>query len=1060
MKRRILFNLFYSFLFILFSSPQIFSQGQGDPFNWTEPIKVEANDVFISWLEDAGGVVKNYQKVYRLKIDSAWLPTDSMISRTPRQEDSRTSNYADFSDLASGRFNRDPYDDVVSIWYTENGIEIMTPSFDTTEAMWTNSVQTTINVEIGSNRIYVRTGNFDDDSLDEFVVAYVDQDDSIHLNVYDVDTTLIPTLMISYSDEDVDDVSNFLVYNNYFIQTGDVNGDGKDEILLQSNDGCLECSDWSFYLKIYEVTGDSIVPKARETIQPWDNNFDDLQGVNLAIIPGQFKNDDKEEVAFICILKNGVIPPYEDAVTLCLLEVSSDLMEINFDPSKRKYLWNTEPTSEFNQLSLDAGDLNNDGRDEVVFTTGPKIYTYSTDDNLNLYAKEIINVAEGGFEDYIQSYNFLKVADTNQDSREDIIIVRNFVTNQFADGFFVAMITLNDDLDDSALLGRLFGDEPQSDTYQYYGIAVGNFDGFDFTIGQPYHYTQSNIVQPLVILNAPPVHFDVINGQPYDVNECYNGGDCNFLSKYIKQNTNSVEVTTKVHKDWAISAGIGGSGSVVATPLGAGATFNYEAYLLYKHGAHFNKDSTNITTVSVGVEVLAKEDDEIYTTVTDYDLWEYPVFHGNEHFPRNTIMTLVPNNVRGQWFPSKSYYALSYIPDHEVGNILSYYPYDTLSNNPNVEQTIRANYVSDSFTLSANTSYDWNLMFSDFSSSQADTTKDNGLSFKFSFVVVVQGDFMKTKMTTHRTTVTEQINLNSHLGSVNMGIGDVKYTVTPYSYWAQNDALVVDYAVKPELAPPGFPHTWWQDNYGNNPDPTFVLPWHLDPEKGFGLSEEAKRYQTNDIIMYPVNPLPGDTLTITARVRNYSLIPTPSAVSVSFYIGDPDSNGVPIIGINGTNTASTIGPILFQGRSDVEFKWIVPNGLPSYPRIYAVLDQENAITEIHENNNKGFNVLGRESVSGVVSENAIIPDKYVLYQSYPNPFNPSTTIKYSIPQSDIVSLKVYDILGREVATLVNDYKTVGTYAVEFNASRFASGVYFYQIQSGNFIQTKKMILLK
>jgi hypothetical protein len=134
--------------------------------------------------------------------------------------------------------------------------------------------------------------------------------------------------------------------------------------------------------------------------------------------------------------------------------------------------------------------------------------------------------------------------------------------------------------------------------------------------------------------------------------------------------------------------------------------------------------------------------------------------------------------------------------------------------------------------------------------------------------------------------------------------------------------------------------------------------------------------------------------------------------------------------------------------------------LPSYPRIYAVLDQENSITEIHEDNNKGYAILGSPSVTGVEDERYIIPDEFVLYQSYPNPFNPSTTIKYSLPNSDIVSLKVFDILGREVAILLDEYKTAGTHTVEFNASGLASGVYFYQLRAQYFIETKKMVLMK
>ena len=88
-------------------------------------------------------------------------------------------------------------------------------------------------------------------------------------------------------------------------------------------------------------------------------------------------------------------------------------------------------------------------------------------------------------------------------------------------------------------------------------------------------------------------------------------------------------------------------------------------------------------------------------------------------------------------------------------------------------------------------------------------------------------------------------------------------------------------------------------------------------------------------------------------------------------------------------------------------------------------------------------------------------------QNYPNPFNPITTIKYSIAKPELVTLKVYDILGKEIATLVNESQKSGNYEVEFNASNFASGVYFYRLQSGNpdksgqvFTETKKMILLR
>lgn len=88
------------------------------------------------------------------------------------------------------------------------------------------------------------------------------------------------------------------------------------------------------------------------------------------------------------------------------------------------------------------------------------------------------------------------------------------------------------------------------------------------------------------------------------------------------------------------------------------------------------------------------------------------------------------------------------------------------------------------------------------------------------------------------------------------------------------------------------------------------------------------------------------------------------------------------------------------------------------------------------------------------------PDAYKLSQNYPNPFNPSTSINFDIVDKGFVSLKVYDMLGREVANLVNKELKSGSYTYNFNASRLNSGIYFYKLQTGNFVETKKMILVK
>jgi hypothetical protein len=108
----------------------------------------------------------------------------------------------------------------------------------------------------------------------------------------------------------------------------------------------------------------------------------------------------------------------------------------------------------------------------------------------------------------------------------------------------------------------------------------------------------------------------------------------------------------------------------------------------------------------------------------------------------------------------------------------------------------------------------------------------------------------------------------------------------------------------------------------------------------------------------------------------------------------------------------------------------------------------------------GFDTANNCMVTGIKNVGTEVPKDFLLYQNYPNPFNPTTTIKFAITKSAYVELKVYDITGKEVSTLVSDPYLAGTYQVEFNASNLSSGIYFYRLVAGDFSMTKKMILIK
>ena len=225
----------------------------------------------------------------------------------------------------------------------------------------------------------------------------------------------------------------------------------------------------------------------------------------------------------------------------------------------------------------------------------------------------------------------------------------------------------------------------------------------------------------------------------------------------------------------------------------------------------------------------------------------------------------------------------------------------------------------------------------------------------------------------------------------------------------------------------------------------------------------------------------GDGQVNSSDESDFDRITTTDGIVYTFLRPWNDSNGLTVVNFSSTSKSVTMDLTTANLKFTDEFNlgtlyWI--NNLysdTSYQKLGSEL--ANFSVSLPAYGSAVYTIATNEEavvlppippIVSVEDKLASQPEEYNLYQNYPNPFNPSTTVRYSIINPDIVRIKIYDVLGREVKTLVNEFKQAGTFEVQFSASGLASGIYLYRIESGNpstgsgqgFVQTRKMILLK
>jgi len=165
-------------------------------------------------------------------------------------------------------------------------------------------------------------------------------------------------------------------------------------------------------------------------------------------------------------------------------------------------------------------------------------------------------------------------------------------------------------------------------------------------------------------------------------------------------------------------------------------------------------------------------------------------------------------------------------------------------------------------------------------------------------------------------------------------------------------------------------------------------------------------------------------------------------------------------------TATEVNNYGFEIQKSADIKlwdnigFVEGHGNSNSPKYYSFTDNSTNISGTYSYRLKQVDIDGSFDYSDIVEITVSAPLNFNLNQNYPNPFNPTTTINYSIPEDGFVTLSIYDVLGNEVAQIENGNKVAGSYSNSFDASKLTSGLYFYTIRVGNFVETKKMILMK
>jgi hypothetical protein len=1011
-------------------------------------------------------------------------------------------------DVATGDINGDNNDDIISAWQIANhSIALSIPNIRQDTLAWSTN-QIILIDSADDSGVRIITGHFDNRYKKRFVLAFNGMDGRLHIQLYKSDN-LFKIEKVSEITYDTLQISNTeFGLKLWDIAAGDFDGDGLDELVTINPQPPLTLSTDKYRItskiNVYDVDPISgqLIHKTTQLI-PANTSYG--EGLNcytqlsrVAITTGDFDGNGKDEVVYsfeqdyfreytktVWILFVPIYYHYYYSYfteKLHALRLSEDLTNVVWSSSlntiNSEFLDYGETSHFFKNgfpLSICSYDLNKDGKDEII-AHGCK--------NLGIFNMDSSSLATTCLATYAKAYSryegknrrTLAVADlfARPDSASTWspeIVMITYPNNPIVAHYFPyagkANITIcrpklsADNKITGISLVRTIATGLDTSQASRLAMAIGDFDGDTLKLGQP-TVTKKSVVIPTIIVNAPPSHFDVLNKQTYDINKLYDDNSADDTkTQYSSSSSSTGTNTTQLKQDWGVSSEVKAGGGFFGVSV--------EASLSASYGKEFSKTTSSTTTVIMTSSLNTSNDDLVFGLNTDYYFYEYPVYFKGKR--QGDILVSNPIKRDNKWIYSKSMDYSLYSLSHEPENILSYPSFNSVVEIPELFGNSNV-YKSDaSFTLTdASDPNTWELNYSKLQSASVQQEQKFNIAMEASVSgwgcsASFKGEYGQSKMSSHETSLQNGFSVISNFGKIDKSIGEVTYSLTPYVYWSAKGALVVDYNV--DLSTADGTKNWWDINYGQNPDLAFIMPFRNDSAKNVKHTFDAKQILTSDIRYFPFDAKTGDTITILAMVRNFSLKDFSGNAKVKFYLGDPDNGGELINEYQLTSLNA-------RKSQTFSFKWKTPSSIPAQPWIFGVIDPENSISEIHRNNNKAFTFLFSDNYPPYVKNNAYLDDlgsgsdttsvsncqnKYLLKASnFPNPACTQTTIQFYLNEEGPATISVYNQLGVLIEQKVAGNNGIGWHLITLDVSSYARGVYFYRIMSGNNQITKKLMV--